>query len=56
MANQGKTSPGLLVLSVLMPIVGFVLYFVKKDDDQEVAKNYLWGAIGGMAFGFIMFF
>lgn len=53
MANLGKTSPVLLILSVLIPIVGYVLYFVKKDDDPEVAKNYLWGAIGGSIVGFI---
>ena len=53
MASQEKTTPVLLILSVLIPIVGYVLYFAKKDDNPEVAKNYLWGAIGGSIVGFV---
>ena len=53
MSDFGKTSPVLLILSVLIPIVCFVLYFVKKEDNPDVAKNYLWGAIGGFIVGFV---
>lgn len=42
-----KTNPLLVILSILIPIIGYVLYFVYKDEEQEIAKNYLWPAVGG---------
>lgn len=44
----------LVILSFLIPIVGFVLYFVKKSDEPEVAKNYLWAGLAGFILGTFM--
>lgn len=54
MADFNKTNGVLVVLSVLLPIVGYVLYFVKKDREPDAAKNYLWSAIGGSVVGLIL--
>ena len=54
MANNGKTNVILVVLSVLLPIIGYVLFFVKREDDPEAAKNYLYAAIGGSVVGLIL--
>lgn len=53
-ADSGKTSAVLVILSVLLPIVGYVLYFVKRNEEPDVAKNYLWSAIAGSIVGFII--
>lgn len=36
-----------LVCSFLFPLVGIILYFVKKKDVYN-ASSYLWAALGGM--------
>lgn len=54
MADFNKTNGTLVVLSVLLPIVGYVLYFVKKDREPDAAKNYLWSAIAGSIVGLIL--
>lgn len=47
MENNNKTSVILCILSFLIPILGWILYFVNKSDDEDAAKNYgLWGCIG----------
>lgn len=53
--NRNKTNAGLVVLSVLLPIVGYVLFFSKKDEEPDAAKTYLWTAIVGSAFGILLF-
>lgn len=53
MSEYNKTNGLLVVLSVLIPIVGYVLYFVKKDKEPDAAKNYLWSAIAGSVIGLI---
>lgn len=54
MAESNKTNGILVILSVLLPIVGYVLYFVKKEGEPDAAKNYLWSAIGGSVIGLIL--
>ena len=54
MASDNKTNAFLVVLSVLLPIVGYVLYFVKKGEEPDAAKNYLYSAIGGSIAGLIL--
>ena len=54
MANENKTNEVLVVLSVLLPIIGYIFYFVKKDDEPDAAKNYLWSAIAGSIVGLIL--
>ena len=51
MPEKNKTNAGLLILSVLIPIVGFVLYFTKKNEEPDAAKNYLWSAVAGFIIG-----
>jgi len=54
MAEQNETNAGLVILSVLIPIIGYILYFKKKDDFPSVAKNYLWSALAGSIIGFLI--
>ncbi len=51
---KNKVNPILVILAVLIPIVGYVLYFVKKSEEQEVANNYLWAAVAGSVIGVII--
>jgi uncharacterized membrane protein len=44
-----NTTPktGLCILSFLIPFIGWILYFVKKDETPKIADAYgLWGIIG----------
>ena len=44
---EDKQSVGLNILSFLFPIVGWILYFVWKDEKPEKGKGCgLWGLIG----------
>ncbi len=54
MSNYGKPNPILMILSILIPLIGYVLYFVKREEDSAVAKNYLWCAVGGSVVGLIL--
>lgn len=56
MSNYNKASGVLIVLSVLLPIVGYVLFFVKRDGEPDAAKQYLWSAIGGSVVGLIIMY
>lgn len=56
MSNSEKTNPGLIILSVLIPLVGYVLYFMKKEENDEVAKQYLWSAVAGSVIGLLFMF
>jgi len=51
-----KTNPLLVILSILIPIIGYVLYFVYKDEDQKIADSYLWPAIGGTIVAIFLIF
>lgn len=41
-----------LFFSLLMPIVGFVMYFLKRKEVVN-AEYYLYAAIAGMVVGFV---
>lgn len=51
-----KPSIGLDIVSFLIPIVGLVLYFVKKEKSPQSAKSYLICAICGFALGLVISF
>lgn len=53
-AVQNTTKVGLVILSVLFPIVGYILYFAKKAEEYETAHNYLISALVGSAVGVLM--
>ena len=36
--QEGKANVGLVILSVLIPIVGLIIFLVKKDSDKKTAK------------------
>lgn len=44
----------LKILSFLFPIVGIILFFIKKKDCKKIAKSYLKSAIAGIAVGIII--
>ena len=54
MSNFNKPNGLVVVLSVLVPLVGYILYFVKKDEQPDAAKGYLWAAIAGSVIGLIV--
>lgn len=54
MTNKNQASAILIILSALLPIIGYVLFFVKKDDEPDAAKTYLWCAIAGSIIGIIL--
>lgn len=52
---NGQESAGCfgIVISLLIPLVGFILYFVKKNEMD--AKPYLYAALIGMVInGFVL--
>lgn len=51
---QKTNKVGLVILSVLLPIVGYVMYFVKKDEQPDTARGYLAGAIAGSVAGLLL--
>ena len=53
-AVQNTTKVGLVILSVLFPIAGYIMYFAKKAEEPEAARNYLISALVGSAVGVLM--
>lgn len=55
-SNDGKNKPKTLlkILSFFIPIVGVILFFVKKKDCKKTAKSYLKSAIAGIAVGIVI--
>ena len=51
-----KPSIGLDIVSFIFPIVGLILYFVKKEKFPQSAKSYLICAICGFTLGLIISF
>lgn len=49
-----NANPLLIILSVFFPIVGYVLYFVKRSEEPEAAKTYLWSAVAGSLIGVLL--
>lgn len=54
MAEFNKPNGLVMVLSVFIPLVGYILYFTKKDEQPDAAKSYLWAAIGGSVVGVLL--
>ncbi len=48
-----KANALLVIISVLLPFVGYIMFFVKKDEVPEAAKTYLYAAIGGSICGIL---
>lgn len=53
-SSRDKANPVIIILSVLIPLVGFILYFVKKDKTPNAANSYLWSAIAGFIVNLIL--
>lgn len=53
-AVQNTTKVGLVILSVLLPFAGYVLFFAKKDEEPEAAKSYLISAVVGSILGVLL--
>lgn len=55
MENQSEKKAGVfaLIVSFLIPIVGVVIYFIKRKE-VENASAYLIAAGGGFVFGLIL--
>lgn len=51
---QKKLSFGVLILSFLIPIVGWVLFFVYREDRPDDAKHCSWAAWAGFILNIIM--
>lgn len=50
---EDKPNIGLIILSFICPLIGWILYFVNRDKSPEKASAYsLWAWIG---FGFSFF-
>lgn len=54
MAEEKKLNGFLIILSILIPIVGYVLYFLKNKEDSYGAKVYLSCAIAGSVIGILL--
>lgn len=42
---EDRANVGLVILSVLFPIVGLILFFVKKKETPKAAKAYIIAAV-----------
>lgn len=49
-----KANPILIIISILLPIVGYILYFTTRGEDEDTACSYLWSAIGGSVVGLLL--
>ncbi len=52
--DNNNTSIGLCILSFLIPLVGWILYFVKKDTNTKAADAYGVFGIVGFVFNFVL--
>lgn len=54
LAKKTSVNPILIVLSIFFPIIGIVLFFVKKKENKGIAKKYLITALVGILIGCIV--
>ena len=54
MSNFNKLNGLVVILSVLIPLVGYILYFTKRDEQPDAAKGYLWAALAGSIIGLLV--
>ncbi|MDD8049040.1 MAG: hypothetical protein PHH04_05510 [Thomasclavelia sp.] len=52
--EQRQKPIGLMIISFIMALVGIILYFVKRKQDEYVAKCCLYSALAGMVFSFVI--
>lgn len=45
LSEKDETDAGLLVLSIIIPIVGFILWMLKHKDTPKAAKTYGMAAL-----------
>ena len=53
---EDKANIALAIVSFLIPIVGLILFFVKKKEMPNAAKTYLYCCIAGFVLGLILNF
>jgi uncharacterized membrane protein len=51
---EDKSNIALAIVSFLIPIVGLILFFVKKKEAPKAAQTYLYCCIAGFVLGLIM--
>lgn len=54
LVKKTSVNPILIVLSIFFPIIGIVLFFVKKKESKGIAKKYLITALVGILIGCIV--
>ena len=54
MSNFNKPNGLIVILSVLIPLVGYILYFTKRDEQPDAAKGYLWAALAESIIGLLV--
>ena len=54
MSNFNKPNGLVVILSVLIPLVGYILYFTKRDEQPDAARGYLWAALAGSIIGLLV--
>lgn len=54
MSNFNKPNGLVVILSVLIPLIGYILYFAKRDEQPDAAKGYLWAALAGSIIGLLV--
>lgn len=52
--NQDKLSTILMIVSFIIPLVGAILYFVKKGEEPKAAQQACYAALAGVAFGIVL--
>lgn len=53
-SSSSNSSIGLCIVSFLVPIVGIILYFAKKDKNRAAASTYIKWALAGFVFNLFM--
>lgn len=53
--SETKLHPGLIILALLIPLVGYIQYFAWRKDTPQKAQNILIWAIVGSVLGLIIF-
>lgn len=51
---EDKAKIALAIVSFLIPIVGLILYFVKKKEAPNAAQTYLYCCLAGFALNFLI--
>ena len=52
--NCPKASLFGIIISFLIPLIGFILYGANNKKNPNAAKKYLWWAIAGFVFGIVL--